>query len=222
VVVVLFDADSVVEVLRAAGPGMTAETVVVQTSTVGLDIARVAAVADELGVRLLDAPVLGTRQPAEQGTLTVLASGDRGLRGVADPLLDAIGDRTIWVGDEVGAASRLKLVCNAFTAALTAATAQSVALAEGLGLDPRLFLEAVSGGASDAPLTRAKGAMMIEGDYPAAFDVEGLRKDVALILEAVEEAGIAPELTRAVLGLAERAEERGHGADDMAALRTAF
>ena len=222
VLVVLFDADSVVDVLRAAGPGMAEGTVVVQVSTVGLDIDRVAEEADRLGVRLLDAPVLGTRKPAEDGTLTVLASGDPALRELADPVLDAIGARTVWAGDEIGAASRLKLVCNAFTGAQTAATAQSIALAEGLGLDPRLFLEAISGGASDAPIARAKGAMMIEGDYPPAFDVEGMRKDLALILAAAEEAGVATELAQALLTIAQRAEERGHGAEDMAAVRAAF
>jgi len=222
VVVVLFDADSVVEVLRAAAPGLTPDTVVVQTSTVGLGIDQVAEEAERLGVRLLDTPVLGTRQPAEQGTLTVLASGDPQLRSTADPILDAIGARTVWAGDRVGDASRLKLVCNAFTAAQTAATAQSVAMAERLGLDPRLFLEAISGGASDTPLARAKGAMMIEGDYPAAFDIDGLRKDLTLILAAAEEAGIETGLIRAVLAITERAEQLGHGAEDMAAVRTAF
>ena len=64
--------------------------------------------------------------------------------------------------------------------------------------------------------------MMIDGDYPPAFDVEGLRKDLALILAAAEEAGIATELAAAVLTIAERAEERGHGGDDMAAVRAAF
>jgi 3-hydroxyisobutyrate dehydrogenase len=222
VLVVLFDADSVVDVLRAAGPAMTGETVVVQSSTVGLDIDRVAEETHRLGVRLLDAPVLGTRQPAEQGTLTVLASGDPALRTVADPVFDAIGSRTVWAGDEVGAASRLKLVCNAFIGAQTPATAQSVALAEGLGLDPQLFLDAISGGASDSALARGKGAMMIAGDYPPAFDVQGLRKDLALVLGAAEHAGVTTELAQAVLTIAERAEERGHGGDDMAAVRTGF
>jgi 3-hydroxyisobutyrate dehydrogenase len=222
VMTVLFDADSVVEVLEKAADGLEPDTVVVQISTVGLDIDQLAEKIERLGVRLLDAPVLGTRQPAEQGTLTVLASGDPALRELADPVLDAIGARTVWAGDRVGAASRLKLVCNAFTGAQTAATAQSIALAEGLGLDPQLFLEAISGGASDAPITRAKGAMMLGGDYPPAFDVQGLRKDLALIVAAAEQAGIATELARAVLALAERAESKGHGPDDMAALREAF
>jgi 3-hydroxyisobutyrate dehydrogenase len=222
ILTVLFDADSVVEVLEQAADGLDQDTVVVQISTVGLDIDQLAEKVERLGVRLLDAPVLGTRQPAEQGTLTVLASGDPALREIADPVLDAIGARTVWAGDQVGAASRLKLVCNAFTGAQTAATAQSIALAEGLGLDPQLFLDAISGGASDAPITRAKGAMMLGGDYPPAFDVQGLRKDLALVVAAAEQAGIATELARAVLALAERAESRGQGPDDMAAVREAF
>jgi 3-hydroxyisobutyrate dehydrogenase len=222
VLTVLFDADSVVEVLEEASGALDPDTVVIQVSTVGLDIDRLAEEAGRLGVRLLDAPVLGTRQPAEQGTLTVLASGDPALRKTADPVLEAIGARTVWAGDEIGAASRLKLVCNAFTGAQTAATAQSIALAEGLGLDPQLFLEAISGGASDAPIARAKGAMMIRGDYPPAFDVRGLRKDLALVVAAAEKAGIAADLARAILALAERAESRGRGGDDMAAVREAF
>ena len=64
--------------------------------------------------------------------------------------------------------------------------------------------------------------MMIDGTYPPAFDVEGMRKDLALILAAAEDAGIATELSRAVLTVAQRAEERGHGGDDMAAVRAAF
>src|SRR3954469_16204819 len=222
ILTVLFDADSVVEVLEQAADGLDQDTVVVQISTVGLDIDQLAEKVERLGVRLLDAPVLGTRQPAEQGTLTVLASGDPALREIADPVLDAIGARTVWAGDQVGAASRLKLVCNAFTGAQTAATAQSIALAEGLGLDPQLFLDAISGGASDAPITRAKGAMMLGGDYPPAFDLQGLRKDLALVVAAAEKAGIAADLARAILALAERAESRGRGGDDMAAVREAF
>jgi 3-hydroxyisobutyrate dehydrogenase len=221
VLTVLFDADSVVEVLEQVADALDSEAVVVQVSTVGLDLDRVVEAADRLGVRLLDAPVLGTRKPAEDGTLTVLASGDPALRELAEPALEAIGARTVWAGDELGAASRLKLVCNAFTGAQTAATAQSVALAEGLGLDPRLFLEAIAGGASDTPLARAKGTMMIEGDYAPAFDIEGLRKDLTLILAAAERAGIATELAQAVLTIAARAEE-GHAGDDMAAVRAAF
>ncbi|MXG88934.1 NAD-binding protein [Nocardioides sp. YIM 123512] len=222
VLVVLFDADSVVEVLEQAAAGFGEETVVVQSSTVGLDISRVAEVADRLGVGLLDAPVLGTRGPAEQGKLTVLASGDPSLRRVADPVFKAVGARTVWVGDEVGAASRLKLVCNAWVGSITAAIGQSVALAEGLGLDPQLFVDAVSGSAVDAPYVAIKAGWMTSDDDSVAFDVDGVRKDLGLITAAAEGHGVDTRLLQAVKGAYDEAAEAGHGSEDMAAVRSAF
>lgn len=222
VLVMLYDADSVVEVLDRAAGGLTDQTTVLQCSTVGLEIDRVAEAADRLGVRLLDAPVLGTKVPAEQGKLVVLASGDPALRESVDPVLDAIGSRTIWVADELGAASRLKLVCNAWVGAITAATAQSVALAEGLDLDPRLFLDAIEGTGVDSAYAHLKGGAMISGEMPVAFDVDGVRKDLGLIGAAAESSGVSADLVEAVRGLFDRASDAGHGADDMAAVRTAF
>jgi 3-hydroxyisobutyrate dehydrogenase len=222
VVTMLYDAASVAEVLEQAAPGLAEGVVLVQSSTVGLDIDGVAAAAERVGVRLVDAPVLGTRKPAEDGTLVVLASGDPALRAVVDPVLDAIGSRTLWVADEVGPASRLKLVCNSWVGALTAATAQSVALAEGLGLDPRLFLDAIAGSASDSAYAHLKGGAMISGEMPVAFDVDGVRKDTTLIRAAAEHAGVATDLVIAVQALFDRASEAGNGAEDMAAVRSAF
>ena len=222
VLVMVFDADAVLDVLEQAAPALGDDAVVVQSSTVGLHVDRVAEAAERLGVRLLDAPVLGTRKPAEEGTLVVLASGDPALRAAADPVLDAIGSRTVWVGDEVGAASRLKLVGNAWLGALTAGIAQSVALAEGLGLDPRLFLEAIDGSPTDTPYAHLKGGAMISGEMPVAFDVAGLTKDLRLIREAAERHGVATDLTATVLALFERAAAAGHEHDDIAAVRAAY
>ncbi|GAA4681859.1 NAD(P)-dependent oxidoreductase [Nocardioides nanhaiensis] len=222
VLVVLFDADSVVEVLQAAAEQVGADTVVVQASTVGLEIARVAEAAEGLGLRLLDAPVLGTRGPAEQGKLTVLASGDPRLRRIAEPVFEAIGSRTVWVGDDLGDASRLKLVCNAWVGSITAAIGQSVALAEGLGLDAQLFVDAVGGSAVDAPYVGIKAGWMTSDDDSVAFDVDGVRKDLGLITAAATAHGVDPSLLRAVLGRYDAAAEAGHGGDDMAAVRSAF
>src|SRR3954467_4680988 len=74
ILTVLFDADSVVEVLEQAADGLDQDTVVVQISTVGLDIDQLAEKVERLGVRPLDPPLLGPPRPAEQGTLTFLAS----------------------------------------------------------------------------------------------------------------------------------------------------
>lgn len=222
VLTVLFDADSVLEVLEEAAAGLAEGTVLVQSTTVGLDQLRVAEAAARLGLRVLDAPVLGTRKPAEDGTLVVLASGDPTLRAIADPVLDAIGARTLWVGDEVGAASRLKLVCNAWVASITAATAQSVALAQGLGLDPRQFLEAIGGTATDSAYAQLKGGAMISGEMPVGFDVDGVRKDLGLIRAAAEQGEVSTELVDALLRLFDRAADAGRGGEDMAAVHGAF
>jgi 3-hydroxyisobutyrate dehydrogenase len=222
VLTVLFDADSVIEVLETSAGGLDDGAVLVQSTTVGLDQPRVAELAGALGLRVLDAPVLGTRKPAEEGTLVVLASGDPALREVADPVLDAIGSRTVWVGDEVGLASRLKLVCNAWVGTITAATAQSVALARGLGLDPQLFLDAIEGSPTDSAYAQLKGGSMISGEMPVAFDVEGIRKDLRLIRAAATHGEVSTELLDALLALFDRTAEQGQGGADMAAVHSAF
>ncbi|QIG46210.1 NAD(P)-dependent oxidoreductase [Nocardioides anomalus] len=218
----LFDADSVLAVLDEAADGFGQGVLLVQSTTVGLEQPRVADAARSRGLRVLDAPVLGTRKPAEEGKLTVLASGDPADRDEAQPVLDAIGAKTVWVGDEVGMASRLKLACNAWVASITAATAQSVALAEGLGLDPRLFLHAIEGSPTDAAYAQLKGDAMISGEMPVAFDVDGISKDLGLIRQAADEGGVSAELLEALQGLFRRASEQGHGGADMAAVRKAF
>jgi 3-hydroxyisobutyrate dehydrogenase len=222
VVPMLFDADSVIEVLDQAAEGLAEGAVLVQSTTVGLDQLRVAQAAERLGLRVLDAPVLGTRKPAEDGALTVLASGDPALREVADPVFEAIGGRTLWVGDEIGPASRLKLACNAWVASVAAATAQSVALAEGLGLDPQLFLDAIKGSPNDSAYAQLKGTAMISGDLPVSFDVASIRKDLGLIRAAAQQGEVSTSLVDALLDLFGRAADDGHGGDDLAVVRSAF
>jgi len=189
----------------------------VQTSTVGPGwTARLAALAEDKGAPFVDAPVLGTRKPAEDGALVVLASGPEELRDRCAPVFDAIGARTMWVG-AAGAGSRLKLVANAWVLALTNGTAESVGLARALGVDPALFLEAITGGALDVPYAHLKGGAMIDGEYPLAFATRHAAKDARLVLDA---AGDAVDLagTRAALAHLEAAISAGHGDEDMAAL----
>lgn len=216
VLTMLWDAD-VVEATLREGAGSYAEgAVLLQCSTVGTDGAdRLAAVAAELGLRYVDAPVLGTKHPAEQGTLVVLASGPLDTRAVLEPVLAAVGSRTLWLGDSPGAASRLKLAANAFVLNVTAALAESRAVAGELGLDPDLFLDAIRGGPLESPFVSAKGALMSAGDFPASFAVDGGLKDARLLLAAVD--GSAP-LTAVTADLLAGASASGHGGDDIAAL----
>ena len=206
VVTMLFDTDAVLDVIRRAGPA--AGTLWLQMSTVGVEgAARTAEVAGELGLVLVDAPVLGTRKPAEDGALVIMASGPADAREKAAPVFDALGSRTLWVG-EAGQGSRLKLVCNAWVLGLIAALGQSVAMAEALGLDPQFFLDAIRGGASDTPYAHVKGAAMIERDYAVTFGLLGARKDAGLIREALRGAGVPDTLDAAVLELLSVAANR--------------
>ena len=219
-VTVLFDTDAVLavtgEIVGALGP----DAVWIQTSTVGPDGAR--RIAEAAGGQIVDAPVLGTKKPAQDGTLVVLASGPSGLLEKAKPVFDAIGSRTVVAGDLVGQASALKLATNSWVGLITAGAAQSLALGQALGLDPGLVLEAIKGGPADSPYLQLKGAAMIEGSWTTSFAVDGVVKDLGLMIDAAEGADFPSDLLRSVRGLFETASVAGHGADDMAAVRTAF
>jgi 3-hydroxyisobutyrate dehydrogenase len=220
VITMLFDGPAVLDVMRAAAPALRDGAVWVQSSTVGPDaLPELAALADEIGVRFLDAPVLGTKPVAESGQLTVLAAGPDAARPVAQRVFDAIGRSTIWLGDDgaAGAASSLKLVLNTWVLAVTHGTAEVMALAKGLGVDPDRILEAIGGGPLDLPYLRAKSAAIQNGDFAPNFTVDAAAKDARLIVAAGERHGIRLDLTAAGAARFERAAAQGHGDDDMAA-----
>jgi 3-hydroxyisobutyrate dehydrogenase len=188
-----------------------------QASTVGLQgTRRCAALADERGVHFVDAPVLGTKQPAVEGKLIVLASGSTALRPRLQPVFDAIGQRTIWAG-EVGAGSALKLVANCWVLSVVEAAAETIALAEGLGVDPGLFLAAIEGGALDLPYLRTKAGAIRERSFqPASFRLALASKDAALMDDAAREHDLDLPLVATVSRrLGEGAV--GHGDEDFAA-----
>jgi 3-hydroxyisobutyrate dehydrogenase len=160
ILTVLSDGAAVADVLAAAAPGLAPGQIWVQASTVGLKWSdELAGLARDHGLAYVDAPVLGSRVPAEQGQLVVLAAGpadgDGRVRAEVQPVFDAIGRATIWL-DEVGAGTRLKLVAGSWVAAVTAAAGETLALARGLGTDPQAFLAAVRGGPLDCGPRRAR------------------------------------------------------------------
>lgn len=214
-VTVLSDGPTVARVVREAAPAPG--TVWMQSSTVGLEAcAELAALADELGLVYVDAPVLGTKGPAEAGQLTLLGSGPESAHGALELVLDAVSAKVLWLG-EAGQGSRLKLVMNAWVLTIVEGVAESLALAKALGLDPHLFLDGVKGGALDAPYVQIKGAAMLSGELEAQFPLWGAAKDARLIEEAAGAAGIELALTPALRNHFERAEAAGHGHLDMAA-----
>ena len=218
VVTMLFDADSVAETIEAAGTALAPGTVWLQTSTVGVaGCDRLVRLASDRGLVLVDAPVLGTKGPAEQGALVVLASGPDDVRAGCAPVLDALGQRTLWVGP-AGAGSRLKLAANAWVVTVVEGIAESLALARELGVDPRLFLEAVRGGAMDAPYVQLKGTAMLEGHFAPSFSLQGAAKDAGLVVDAAKSVGLRPGLVGAVNERLAEAMAAGYGGEDLSAV----
>jgi 3-hydroxyisobutyrate dehydrogenase len=215
VVTVLPDAQVVEAVIREADPEQG--TVWLQQSTVGVDgCEHLAGVAAELGLVYVDAPVLGTKGPAEAGQLTVLASGPDDARETVRPLLDAIGATTLWLG-AAGQGSRLKLVANSWVLTVVEGVAESLALAKALGLDPQQFLDVIKGGPLDAPYVQLKGGAMLSGSFDAQFPLWGAAKDAGLIEEAARAAGVDLAVIEAARRHFDRALAEGHGDLDMAA-----
>ena len=217
VLTMLFDADAVAATMEQARASLAPGAVWVQQSTVGVEGSdRLVALARDLGVAYVDAPVLGTRKPAQDGALVVLASGPQDVRELVTPVFDAIGSRTLWLG-AAGEASRLKLAANAWVITVVEGIAESLALTRSLGLDPHLVLQAGAGGAMDAPYVQRKGTAMIEGDFAPSFSIDGAAKDGDLIVAAARGAGVELAVVEAARDHLARARAAGHGGQDLSA-----
>jgi 3-hydroxyisobutyrate dehydrogenase len=188
VVTMVTDADAVLAIARDQGmlASLVPDAIWVQMSTIGVaGIKRVQSLveAERPDVVLVDAPVSGSKEPAEQGHLTIFASGPELVRSRLAPLFDAVGQRTIWVGP-VGAGSRLKLVANAWLALAAEAVNTSVALARRLGLETETVVNALGGGPLVSPWQAAKLERIAQSDFSAQFALSLALKDVRLALEA--------------------------------------
>ena len=221
-VTMLADGDAVLDVAGralATGDGLGADPVWIQMSTIGVEATeRCLALADTHDVTFVDAPVLGTRAPAEQGELVVLASGVEAARPVADPVFAAVGGRVLWLG-EAPAASAAKVMLNSWVLGVVGALSDTIALARATGVDPAVFFDAVEGGALDLPYARLKGPAMIDESFDdVSFAVSLARKDGELVLDAARAAGLRlPAMEGTVERLAQ-AERDGHAEQDMAAM----
>jgi len=188
VVTMVTDADAVLSVARDQGmlAALAPGAIWAQMSTIGVaGIDRVAALAGSQrpDVMLLDAPVAGSKEPAEHGQLTIFASGPGEARARVAPLFDAVGQRTIWVG-AAGAGTRLKLVNNTWLAFAAEAVAASVALGRRLGLDTQTVADALGGGSLVSAWQAAKLQRIARGEFSAQFALSLALKDVHLALEA--------------------------------------
>lgn len=217
VLTILSDGDAVLETIDQALPGAGDSAVWLQMSTIGHEATdRCRQKADEARIPFVDAPVLGTKKPAEEGKLIVLASGPDDVHDRVDPIFDAVGQRTMWVG-EAGQSSRLKVAINAWIVSVVEGAAETLALAEGMGIDPQLVLDAVKGGPLDLPYLELKAGMMLRREFEPSFKLSLAAKDAGLARAAAADAGLDLPMLAAI---AERmqAGSAEHGDEDLAAV----
>jgi 3-hydroxyisobutyrate dehydrogenase len=218
VITMLSDAEAVIKTAERALDGAEPGALWLQMSTIGIaGTERCAELAERAGVELVDAPVLGTREPAEQAKLVVLASGPADARERCQPVFDGVGQRTLWLG-EAGAGTRCKVAVNSWIVGVVGVLAETIALFEALDLDPQHFFEAIDGGPLDLPYARLKGAAMIKHAFDdPSFRLALARKDAELVLEAAGRQQLELAIMEAATERMRRAEAEGHGDEDMGA-----
>jgi 3-hydroxyisobutyrate dehydrogenase len=175
--------------------------------------------AQRPGVLFVDAPVSGSKGPAEQGQLLILASGPAAAADAVGPVFDVIGRKTVWLG-EAGRGSQMKLVVNAYLSILIEGVAETMELADRLGIGHQQLAEVIEGGPLDAPLADAKFHKMDRGDFAAEFPLEWALKDVDLVIDAA--GGQALPLLDALSGQWHAAVAAGYGREDISAARLAL
>jgi 3-hydroxyisobutyrate dehydrogenase len=219
VVTMLPDTDAVLGVME--GPdgflsGIRDSVIWAQMSTIGVHgTERCAELAQQHGVSFVDAPVLGSKQPAANGELVVMASGPDAAREPLEPVFAALGRKTMWVGP-AGSGSALKVVTNSWLVTVVEGTAETIALAQGAGVDPHHFLEALSGGPLDLPYMRMKAEAILERDFEPSFKLALAAKDARLAEELAEQHGLSLPLIATIGARLAEAVPR-HGEQDVAA-----
>ncbi|MGO9295325.1 MAG: NAD(P)-dependent oxidoreductase [Streptosporangiaceae bacterium] len=170
-------------------------------------------------VMFVDAPVSGSKGPAEAGQLLILASGPPAAAAAVRPVFSVIGRRTVWLG-EAGQGSRMKLAVNAYLSILIEGVAEALELAGQLGIDDLKLAEAIEGGPLDAPIADAKLHKMERGDFAPEFPLEWALKDVDLAISAAgdDELPLLAALSRQW----HAAVDAGHGREDVSAARLAL
>ena len=224
VITMLPTADAVESVIFDGGvAGAFADGCVwAQMGTIGVEATlriRDRLAAQRPGVMFVDAPVSGSKGPAEQGQLLILASGPAAAADRVGPVFDILGRKTVWLG-QAGQGSVVKLVVNAYMSILIEGVAETMELADRLNIGHAQLADVIEGGPLDAPIADAKLHKMDRADYAAEFPLEWARKDVDLALGAA--GGVGLPLLAALSRQWHTAVEAGHGREDISAARLAL
>jgi 3-hydroxyisobutyrate dehydrogenase len=221
VITILSDAAATRSVALDAGmlAAMQPGAVWAQMGTIGVaatDELAATVAAQRPDVMFVDAPVSGTRAPAEAGELLVLGSGPERARALVEPAFDAVGQATRWLG-EAGAGSRLKVVWNTWLMFLIEGAAEVMALADAVGVDRSEVLDLLGTGRMASSVAAAKARKMDSGDDSPDFALELAVKDLGLALDAAP--GRSLDVLAALRERWQRLVERGLGGLDLSGAR---
>jgi 3-hydroxyisobutyrate dehydrogenase len=212
------DLESVLFGPEGVASGLASGGIVVDCSTVSPSAtAEFAEGLRARGVGLVDAPVSGGSEGAEQGTLTIFVGGEPGDVDRARPILEAIGKRITHLGPS-GAGQMAKAVNQVMIAGTYATVGEGIALAQAAGLPLPELLEALAGGAAASWVLTNRAQNMVEDRYPLGFKLALHRKDVAIALAEAKRLGLELEVSEQVLREEDDLMSQGYGDEDVSAL----
>ncbi|WP_261388076.1 NAD(P)-dependent oxidoreductase [Candidatus Pantoea soli] len=218
VIAMLADGDTTRQTLQAASDALKQGATLAQMGTIGVD-ATDALIAElqqrRPDVLYIDAPVSGTKAPAENAQILVLASGDRDRAQAAEQVFAAIGKGTQWLG-EAGASSRMKLVVNSWLIGLMQSLAESTRLAEAFGFSTADLWQVLDGGPLAVPYAKMKLDMIAGGDFTPQMHLLWALKDAKLALDAAGDTRL-PALEN-IAEVWQQAVDAGYGEQDLAAV----
>ncbi|GMH03765.1 hypothetical protein Nepgr_005604 [Nepenthes gracilis] len=217
----LADPESAVDVAcgkHGAASGMSPSKGYIDVSTVDVTTSKlISAHIKATGALFLEAPVSGSKKPAEDGQLIFLTAGDRALFDKVVPLLDIMGKSKFYLGD-VGNGAAMKLVVNMIMGSMMASFSEGMLLSEKVGLDPSVLIEVISGGAIGAPMFSTKGPSMVKSLYPTAFPLKHQQKDLRLALGLAESVSQSTPIAAAANELYKVAKSHGLSDEDFSAV----
>lgn len=204
-------------VIAGIGPGKA----YIDMSTVDAACAQeIAKGVTAAGGRFLEAPVSGSKKPAEDGTLVILAAGDKSLYDEAVPAFEKMGKMNVFLG-EVGNGANMKLVVNMVMGSMMTAFAEGIALAQKSGLDAETLLEVLDNGAMTNPMFKIKGPNVLKGEFGVHFPLKHMQKDMRLALLLGDEVLQGMPVAAAANECFKQAKELGYADNDMSAVFTA-
>jgi 3-hydroxyisobutyrate dehydrogenase-like beta-hydroxyacid dehydrogenase len=172
-------------------------------------------------ITIIDAPVHGSRKPAEEGALVVMAGGPNDKVTELEPLLMTMGKMVVYCGD-AGQGSSMKMAVNLVLGAMVAGLCEAVNLGQTCGLDTETMLITMLSGPMVCPLFQFKKPMLIDDNYPAQFALKHMTKDIRFALQTADESGAPTPVGHTIFQLYRQSMGLDHGDKDFAAVKKVF